>query len=127
MERFAVIVTGSREWADYGAVATLLWKLEYGTIVIHGAAKGADQCASTFCTSSGRLREIAMPAQWDRHGTRAGPIRNAEMLKVLLALRECGYCVRVEAFPLPGSVGTWDMVRRAEAAGVEVRLHKGEE
>ena len=64
------------------------------------------------------MPHVPMPAQWKTRGKSAGPDRNTEMLNVLLALRECGYDVEVLAFVLPSSRGTWDMVRKAQAAGL---------
>jgi len=64
-----------------------------------------------------------MPADWNRWGKSAGPRRNTEMLKVLLALVDCGYHGSVEAFPLPNSIGTYDMIRKAQAANVETNVY----
>jgi len=58
-------------------------------------------------------REIACetyPADWDKHGKAAGPIRNQEMLDQ--------HPDFVLAFP--GGNGTADMVARARRAGVPV-------
>jgi hypothetical protein len=51
------------------------------------------------------------PAQWDRYGEAAGPIRNAWML-------EFGKPDLVVAFP--GGRGTADMISKARKAGIEV-------
>lgn len=92
-------------------------------LVIHGDADGADRLAGNHFTRAG-LRVIPVPAQWKRDGKSAGPIRNAHMLDMLLALRACGYEVAVYAFPGPESKGTWDMVRRANVANVPVFVHR---
>jgi hypothetical protein len=52
-------------------------------------------------------------AQWKKHGRAAGPIRNQRML-------DKGKPDLVVAFP--GGRGTADMIRRAERAGVPVRI-----
>ncbi len=54
----------------------------------------------------------AYPAEWNLHGRTAGPVRNRRMI-------EEGKPDLVLAFP--GGQGTADLVRRARAAGIEVR------
>jgi hypothetical protein len=79
--------------------------------IIHGGAAGADWCAGAVA----ELRDIpqsVFKADWKAHGRAAGPIRNQQML-------DQGKPDLVLAFP--GGRGTADMVRRAKAAGVEVR------
>lgn len=117
----AVIVTGSRNWLDSD---TIDYELELAgpDLVIHGDCDGADRAAAMAAGSAA----LPMPAQWDRDGKAAGPIRNQHMLDVLLALGRCGYEIAVLAFPLPDSKGTWDMVNRARKAGVRVEVY-GEE
>jgi hypothetical protein len=56
-----------------------------------------------------------VPADWTTYGRAAGPIRNQRMLNEY-------HPNLVLAFPDPESRGTWDMVRRAEKANVEVRV-----
>ena len=119
----AIIVCGSRRLTTDEPVVLALSGERGTTIAIHGDAEGADTIAAKWLTKWG-LRVIAMPAQWDRDGNKAGPIRNAHMLDVLLALRACGYDVAVYAFPCPESKGTWDMVRRANIANVPVFVHR---
>lgn len=96
------------------------WPYNGGKTIIHGAAKGADEMAGSiarrFC-----CRVESHPADWKTHGKSAGPIRNQQMLESGVDL--------VLAFPIGSeqsgeSKGTWDMVRRARAAGVEVRIVK---
>lgn len=121
-ERWAVLVTGSRAWTDYDAIERVLSEYPAGTVLIHGDARGADSLAAE-CGERFVFNVIAMPAQWKRHGVVAGPIRNGHMVRVLLALKECGHNVRVEAFPLRSSKGTRDAMRRAMELGVETRDH----
>ncbi len=118
---WAVLVTGSREWENQDAIDAMLrrydslkaWTLP---VLIHGAAEGADTIGDDLANGLG-WTVLDMPAQWNRDG-------NAAMLRVLLALGECGYQTVVEAFPGPKSKGTWDMVKRAERAGVTVHVTK---
>lgn len=109
-----VLVCGGREYADWRTMSDVLWGIHHDTRIaeiIHGGARGADEMATRWAT----LADVPLSvirADWQRHGTAAGPIRNQEMLDRLRP-------DLVIAFP--GGRGTADMVRRAEAAGVEVR------
>lgn len=107
-----VIARGNRE------VLTLFWELDSldqerrVTRLISGGARGADSLAELWARS--RLIPIDLfPANWNRDGKAAGPIRNRRML-------EEGRPDLVVAFP--GGSGTANMVRIATAAGVPVRL-----
>lgn len=109
-----VLVCGSRTWTDAATIARVLGELPEGTVIIHGAARGADYLAGIEAEGYGfKLEEY--PADW-RLGRRAGPLRNQRML-------DEGRPDRVIAFRMPGpSRGTDDMVRRARAAGIPVEV-----
>jgi hypothetical protein len=90
-------------------------------VVITGAAKGADRVADEWCWT--RLDDLAdhaqFPADWDRHGKRAGYIRNREML-------DEGKPDFVIAFRCDGeSNGTDMMVELARKAGLPVYVVSG--
>ena len=73
-----VLVCGSRTWNDPGAIKEKL--LEAGaTLVIHGAAQGADRQASQAAMDLG-IEQIAYPANWNKYGRSAGFRRNEQML-----------------------------------------------
>lgn len=104
-------VTGGRDFTDIERVRSALSSLEpRPTLLIHGAAQGADSLAAQVAAEMGILIE-AHPADWDKHRRAAGPIRNAEMVArrpdLLLAF--------------PGGKGTANMTRQAIAAGIPVR------
>jgi hypothetical protein len=109
-----VLVCGGRNYNDREAVFAELHELaeRHGWLtIIEGGANGADTLAREWA----RLCYhglVTVPADWQLYGTRAGPIRNQNML--LWAKPDL-----VLAFP--GGPGTADMVRRARVAGVEVR------
>ncbi len=109
-----VIVCGGRTYDNEDAVEAEIVALvaEHGAdiTVVHGAAPGADSLAASAAVKLGLERE-AHPADWSTYGRAAGPIRNQEM-----ADGGADLCV---AFP--GGLGTADMVRRANAAGIPVR------
>ena len=109
-----VLVCGGREFGDYAMLKRALRSVEAvdGEIaeIIHGAARGADRLAGRFARENGiPCREF--PADWNRYGTSAGPIRNREMMKQ-------GQPDLVVAFP--GGNGTEDMVRVAHDNQVRV-------
>jgi hypothetical protein len=121
-----IIVTGSREWTDETTVRAALNKhLGHLAVVIQGDCRGLDLMADRIVRAyHPHWSVICMPAQWDRDGKAAGTFRNQRMLAVGQSLQDCGYELVVEAFPMPSSRGTWDMVRRAEKAGVRVNVNK---
>jgi hypothetical protein len=114
-----VLVTGSRHWpyADKHIVRDALIACG-ATIVVHGDARGADAQAKAIAIELG-LEQRPYPADWKTYGRAAGGIRNQEMLD---SEHLPGEPVAVVlAFPREDSIGTWDMVERAEHAGIEVR------
>lgn len=114
----AVLVTGSRDWGDSFAVHDALDQAQ-PDLVIHGdCATGADADAAHWSDTA-----IPMPAPWDDHGRKAGPLRNSKMVEVLKALRFCGYKCEVHAFPMGESPGTRGCMAIAKEAGFTVYDH----
>ena len=113
-----VLICGGRDFDNRTAIRNALISLcasEDGVdVVIEGAAPGADALAREAAEDFGITVET-YPADWDKHGKAAGPIRNQQML-------DEGKPDLVLAFPTPQSRGTWDMVRRARKAGIEARV-----
>lgn len=98
-----VLVCGGRAYADAACVEKVLDELHHDrplTLLVHGAATGADTLAAAWAT---RRQVKQRPA--------AGPLRNAAMLEETRP-------ELVVAFP--GGRGTADLVARARAAGVPV-------
>lgn len=87
------------------------------TVLIHGAARGADELASLWAAKQWGVEPLPFPANWYPRGRRggldksAGPKRNQRMI-------DEGRPELVVAFP--GGTGTADMVSKAEAAGIRV-------
>jgi len=113
-----ILVTGSRDHDPY-AVAEVIktWigaNVPVGekVTIIHGLAKGADRGAHFAATELG-TNEYRFPAEWEEYGTRAGPLRNLEMLETIPP-------DVVLAFPLGRSSGTKHMMRAAKKVGVPV-------
>lgn len=97
------------------------------TYLIHGACgteaggfwerviKGVDGVADRWARFGPCI--LPMPADWAQHRRSAGPIRNANMVRLAKALAESGWTVKILAFPGPDSRGTWNLVRLAREAG----------
>jgi len=109
------LICGGRDFADrpfFTGYMDAVHAQEPISLVIHGAASGADTIANDWALSRG-VPIARYPAQWHLHGNRAGPMRNVHMLNdskpdVVIAFR--------------GGKGTSHMVRLARAAGIQTRL-----
>lgn len=112
-----VLVCGGRSYSNRDLIFSTLSTLAPISILIHGAATGADTLPSEWAIAN-KIRQESYPAEWRRFGKSAGPRRNRRMLEV-------GKPDLVLAFP--GGAGTANMVGLAKAAGVEVREIKGVE
>lgn len=112
---YRVIVTGGRHYTDFDRV---LFKLEALMVmyprlhVIHGNAQGADSLAHSVCMEYG-IPVTPYPADWDKYGNAAGPIRNEVMLR---DGKPHGI------LPFPGGTGTKHMISIAYEAGVHFPL-----
>lgn len=62
-------------------IQTILSLCPKHTIVVHGAARGADTIAGVVAEELGLLVK-PYPADWDTYGKTAGPIRNSQMLNM---------------------------------------------
>lgn len=115
-----VLVCGSRDFNDYKKLEEELdeWRFkdqgrEY-TSLIHGAARGADRLAGIYGKSLG-IPVLSFPADWNKHGRAAGPIRNEQMLSE-------GKPDIVFAFWDGKSIGTKHMIDISRKAGVRVKV-----
>jgi hypothetical protein len=122
-----VIATGSRVWRDcdliYGVFDDLLRPIaDYAgeLVVVHGGATGADSWVDAWARgvrAAGRPVQVerfpVTTQEWDRHGKRAGILRNERMVDAGADL--------VVAFPLPGGRGTQHCMRYAQSKGIPVR------
>jgi hypothetical protein len=109
-----VLICGSRFFHDRAAIEALIATFPSDTVIIHGAAPGADSYAAA-CGRLAGLEVIPFSAKWTEYGNAAGPIRNTQMLVE-------GKPDIVYAFPggpLEQTTGTKDMVQQAREAGVE--------
>lgn len=105
-----LLVCGDRHWSDDLAVFDVLTTLQ-PMVVIEGHARGADQAAHQWTLGEDVVCRCH-PADWERHGKAAGPIRNRAMLEeeptFVLAFHNA----------IETSRGTGDMLRAAHDAGI---------
>lgn len=115
LDRWAIVVTGSRAWHDVGAIRHVLCDYPTDTVVLHGGAEGADRIAHVLALELG-MKPLAHPYFKER-GRAGGVIRNGLLAELLAAYRTFGYQTAVEAFKLRDhvNVGTSDMCTRAVA------------
>ncbi|WP_366523779.1 DUF2493 domain-containing protein [uncultured Roseobacter sp.] len=108
-----LLVCGGRDYSDTDRAYSLLDRLrrERGiSVVIEGDARGADRIAG-FWARKNHIDNLKFKADWQGDGKRAGPIRNARMLRE-------GRPDAAVAFP--GGRGTADMISKCRAAGVPI-------
>lgn len=114
-----VLVTGSREWDDIQRVVESLQALPPGTVIIHGACRGADLICAAVAEALG-FTVRAYPANWDALGRRAGIARNQDMLNAEHVDGDpIDLCIAFHD-NIASSRGTADMLRRARLAGILV-------
>lgn len=109
-----VLITGSRTWPNEKVITDVLDSLweEEPFILVHGGARGADQMGELHQAAQYRPTE-SHPAEWEKHGRRAGYVRNAEM--VVLGADLCIAFIHNE------SKGATMCADLAEKAGIETR------
>lgn len=112
-----ILVCGSRNWVDQGAIERDLRKLPKGTILVHGECRGVDNIAGYVGEQLGFVVR-PYPANWDKYGRAAGTIRNQFMLDCEHPDGNGKFIDLLYAFHEdPGlGKGTKDMVERASKA-----------
>lgn len=82
-----VIVAGGRDFNDYARLSetlenfrTAVWKGDHADDIeiVSGGARGADSLGEKWAKDR-HVSVMLFPAEWDKHGNRAGPIRNELM------------------------------------------------
>jgi len=111
------IFSGSRHWTNPTPIEyrlKALFAIQPASTVVHGGARGLDSMVGSIATQLGLAVEIHR-ADWSKWGKAAGPKRNQLMVDL-----GADYAF---AYPLDGSKGTWDFVRKAERAGIPVDVY----
>jgi len=120
-----ILITGCRYWSDYNMIFDALTKYkDKYVLLIHGDCKGADKLAGEAATKL-KFEIDAKPADWNKYGRAAGPIRNTEMVKQAAEFHNRGVEVHVLAFhdDLQKSVGTKHCVNQAKKYKLNTTLY----
>jgi hypothetical protein len=121
MRGMKVLVCGSRDWESADSIYERLVPLKLEAFkrgdkvtLIHGNAPGADRLARNL--GIGLNFDVqTFPADWEKHGKRAGILRNLQMLDENPDL--------VIAFQRNGSRGTQHTIDEARKRGIPVEIH----
>lgn len=124
-DEFRVIIAGGRDFArtpidkaDWELLTSSLDKLlqnkrrTHRIVVLCGMAKGADMAGKRYAEQR-RYHVRYFPAEWEKHGKKAGMLRNAEMAQNADAL---------VAFWDGESPGTRNMIETAKKYGLQTRV-----
>ncbi len=80
-------IIGSRTFNDYDVLCdSLELMINTTTLVVSGAARGADSMGERWAKDNG-IKTLIFPAEWDKYGKRAGYIRNEDIIK------NCDICI----------------------------------
>lgn len=115
---FGVIIAGGRDFNDYDLLeekckdVLRLYMAYRNVTIISGDATGADTLGERFAKEY-RLKSLIFPAEWQKYGRAAGPIRNQEMANLADA---------VIAFWDGKSRGTKNMIDLAQAKGLSTHV-----
>ena len=110
LKRIAVI--GSRDFDDSAQLDSVL-EPHLPAVLVSGGAKGADALAERLAGERGLTIDV-IPADWQRYGRGAGPIRNKQIVES---------AELVIAFWDGKSRGTRSALSHAEQVGVRVEVH----
>jgi hypothetical protein len=112
-----ILICGSRDWIDKQVIMQHIMafhEIDGVQCVIEGGARGADRLGREVAEEL-KIPVITEPADWDKYGKMAGPIRNQAMINK----HNPTFCL---AYPLPQSRGTLDMITRCKRANIAVRV-----
>ena len=111
-----VIIAGDRDYLDKENIRhhmLALWNEIGPYAVISGNARGVDTVSGNLAADA-RIPISDYPADWDKYGKSAGPVRNRQMLN--------HPATHLLAFLSEGSRGTLNMVNQADEAGIHVTI-----
>ena len=117
-----VIIAGSRSFTDedyvHNTISDLTWWIPDTEMeIVSGGCRGVDQFAENYAEQWDIISKV-FPAEWDKYGLSAGPIRNEQMAKYA-SEADNGMLI---AFPVGESRGTRNMIKLAKQYGLEVHV-----
>lgn len=86
-KEYRLVVAGCRDYNDYSVASVEIEKhikkcdANCSVIIVSGCAEGADKLGERYATEH-HLNIERYPAEWDKYGKSAGPIRNERMAEV---------------------------------------------
>lgn len=113
-----LLICGDRNWSDGNAIRDVIKQFNPST-VIEGEAKGADTLARLSAETMG-IDVMRFPADWQKYGRAAGPIRNSQMLKEGNPDVVVGFHYKID-----DSKGTKNMLTIAKRAGKPTFIFDG--
>lgn len=113
-----LLICGDRNWSNGDDIREVIAKFK-PALVIEGEANGADTLARLSADTLG-IEVAKYPADWQRYGRAAGPIRNSQMLKEGNPDVVVGFHYKIDE-----SKGTRDMLTRAKKAGKATFIFDG--
>lgn len=127
-----VVVSGTRSWRypDFVRLVLNASYVKWGVFVLYhgdcrdrqGRLQGADRHADEWGRGTPGIDVRPHPADWDRHGKAAGPIRNREMIKEALAEAGSLDKIRFAGFQQNSSRGTQNAYDTAMAFNIPAQL-----
>lgn len=115
---FKVIIAGTRTFDDYEALKSYadykLGQIKEDIEIVSGGATGADTLGERYAKEKGYIIK-RFPADWNRYGRRAGPLRNKQM---------ADYADALIVFWDGSSRGTKSMLELAKEQGLKIGIYK---
>lgn len=108
------IIAGSRSIGNYQLVVNCIAKSRFKiTEVVCGEANGVDKLGKEWAKKN-KIPVKSFPAEWNKYGNAAGPIRNAQMAdygQALIAIWD------------GESKGTYNMIRTAQKNNLRIYIY----
>lgn len=118
-----LIITGSRHYNDFSffceKMDSLTMKLNLKNLIVHvgDCPTGVDKLVERWCDKHYVMYK-RYRAEWNKLGTKAGPIRNGEMVA---GVGKKGNCVAFYDGKTKSS-GTLDCINQAKKAGLKIKI-----